>query len=163
MVSGTCFFVLHSATKVTQCPRKTIGKFPQCRWMPSSEETGALVLIFFLDVVGFVCHSRCVSLFSVQCSHRCGWFWTRGCSVKSVRSKFNGMMWTCVCEGFAYHRARNRAPRCTIRRCKLTDSGEHSFHGICAIWFLHCLEILFLVHTTVVVYASHGHGFNYCF
>ena len=66
------FFVLHSATKVTQCPRKRIGKLPQCCWMPSSEETGALVLIFFLDVVGSVCHSRCVSLFSVQCSHRCG-------------------------------------------------------------------------------------------
>ena len=55
--------MLHSATKITQCPRKTIGKFPQCCWMLSSEEKGALVLFFFLDVVGFVCHSRCVFLF----------------------------------------------------------------------------------------------------
>ena len=54
MVSGTFFPVLHSATKATQCPRKTIGKFPQCCWMPSSEGKGALVLFFFLDVVGFV-------------------------------------------------------------------------------------------------------------
>ena len=52
--------------------------------------------------------------------------------------------------------------RCTIRRLKLTESSEHSFHGICAFWFFHCLEILFLVHSTVVVYATHGHGFNYC-
>ena len=88
VVSRTFFPVLHYATKVTQCPRKTIGKKPQCCWMPLSEETGALVLIFFLDVVGSVCHSRCVFLFSVQCSHRCGWFLTRGCSVKSVSHSF---------------------------------------------------------------------------
>ena len=67
----------------------------------------------------------------------------RGDSIQVLFSReFHGMMWKCVCEGFAYHRARNRAPRCTIRRLKLTDSGEHSFHGICASWFLHCLEIL---------------------
>ena len=47
VVSGT-FFVLYSATKTTQCPRKRIGKLPQCCWMASSEETGALVLTFFL-------------------------------------------------------------------------------------------------------------------
>ena len=73
VVSGTFFLVLHSATKITQCPRKTTGKLPHCCWMPSSEETGALVLIFFLDVVGSVCHSKCVFLFGVQCSYRCGW------------------------------------------------------------------------------------------
>ena len=77
--------------------------------------------------------------------------------------EFYGMMWKCVREGFAYHRARNRALRCTIRRFKLTERSEHSFHGICAFWFLHCLEILCLVHSTVVAYASHGHGSNYCF
>ena len=77
--------------------------------------------------------------------------------------EFYGMMWKCVCEGFAYHRARNRAHHCTIRRLKLTDSGEHSFHGICAFWFLRCLEILFLVDSTVFVHATPGHGFFQCF
>ena len=88
----------------------------------------------------------------------------RGDSIQVLFSReFHGMMWKCVCEGFAYHRARNRAPRCTIRRLKLTETAAHCFHGICARWFLHCLEILCLVHSTVVAYASHGHGFNYCF
>ena len=77
-----------------------------------------------------------------------------------VLCEFNGMMWKCVCEGFAYHRARNRALRCTIRRFELTESSEHSFHGICALWFLHCLETLFLVHSMVVVYAIRRHGIN---
>ena len=76
--------------------------------------------------------------------------------------EFYGMTWKCVCEGFAYHRARNRAPRCTFRQLRLTESSEHSFHGICPRWFLHCLEILCLVHSTVVAYATHRDGINYC-
>ena len=87
MVYGTCFFLCYILPRRSHI-RKTTCQLPQCCWMPPSEEAGALVLFFFLDVAGFVCHAGCVFLFSVQCSHRCGWFLTRGCSVKSVSDCF---------------------------------------------------------------------------